>query len=112
MLALKKTADLIYSGSYDSVSRVYDSACGSAPCSGPKMWLIDIDTKDEHTLQTTALQLAALNVEVKAIVPSLHGNHILTTPFPVIGLQKLKDVAVLKDAMVILYLCLTETDRV
>lgn len=103
LMALKKTADLIYNGDYDAVKNVYDSACGTATCVRRKKWLIDIDTKDEGTLRETSKRLKDLNVSIDAIIPTLHGTHILVAPFSLNDFQKMQDVDVVKDGMVLLY---------
>jgi hypothetical protein len=106
LLALKKTADLIYNKQYDAVKNVYEHACGNAGgFKQDKLWMVDIDTREKQTLDKVLQQLENLESNVRLVLPSKHGVHVLMTPFPLNKFSDIEDVSILKQGMPILYAC-------
>lgn len=102
LLVLKKAADLIYEKQYDAVKNVYDYACGNAPSFGSKLWMIDIDTKDDGVFKAVLDRLNGIGVPVLHVVHTLNGKHVLTRPFPCNKFEPLPDVSVIKHAITVL----------
>lgn len=105
LLALKKTAELIYDNNYDGVSKVYEHACGNAPTLGQKLWLIDIDTQDSTTITKVKHILSKLNAVIRLELPSKTGMHMITLPFPTQMFPKIEHVDIIKHGVTILYAC-------
>lgn len=103
LLALKKTAEHIYNNEYDAVRKVYDYACGNSTNLGQKLWLIDIDTQDENTINQVRTNLIQLNATIQIELPSKTGLHIITHPFPSNMFPKIENVDVLKHGLTVLY---------
>lgn len=101
--ALKKTAELIYDGQFDAVRHVYDSACASSKSIGVKLWLIDIDVKSDEVVDCTQKAVIELGGEIRAVLPTRCGTHLITTPFPLNKLEVRPDVTILKRAQTLLY---------
>lgn len=105
LLALKKTADLIYNNEFDAVKNAYDYACGNVCCLGQKKWLIDIDTLDTDTVREVCSQVTELGAEVVLQVPSKNGVHLVTTPFAVNKFKTTENVDIQKHhALTLLYM--------
>ena len=105
LLALNKTADLIYNAEYDAVRNVYDHSVGNASCLGEKVWLIDVDTQDTGVLQQVCSQVKELGADIRLQVPSRNGFHVITTPFPVNKFNDIDDVDIQKhQARTLLYM--------
>lgn len=71
---------------WKNIKSVIDSACGqTGACDGNKTWIIDVDTKDMEVV--TRLQYIVnhcnpmVGDKVKDVIPTVHGYHILTSPF-------------------------------
>jgi hypothetical protein len=108
LLALKKTAELIYTGDHAAVKNAYDHACGNVGTLGKTtLWLVDVDTRDPDKLRVVLEVVTQLGGEVRLVLPTFAGHHVLTTPFP---LNRFRDerlpadeVTVLKRGLVLAY---------
>jgi acyl-CoA-binding protein len=71
-------------GNYNCVSRIYNSICGQVK-GKDKIWLIDIDTKDEEyikLIKNDLVNVKPIGVEkMITIIPSKSGYHLITKPF-------------------------------
>ena len=80
---------------WKDVKSVIDSACGqTGACDGNKVWLVDLDSKDENQIElikSAVNQCPPFNYEDKvvAVVPTKSGYHILTHPFNKMDFKKL-----------------------
>lgn len=81
LYALKKTADHIYNREYHAVRNVYDDAVGNSSCIGRKLWLVDIDVNDQNVVDKVYLALEELESEIKLVLRTKNGFHIICTPF-------------------------------
>lgn len=98
LYALKKTADHIANKEYDAVKNVYLDACGNSPILYTKLWMIDIDTKCEDTLNVVKLRLPG-----SQCVPTQNGYHLVCFPFPFNKWDPIKDTEVIKHCVTLLY---------
>lgn len=103
LLTLKKVADHIFNKEYDAVKNAYEFACGNASGFNSKLWLVDIDTKEQQTIDLVSKQLISLGSEIKLTLNSKNGCHILMTPFPLNKFDPIADVSIIKHGMTILY---------
>jgi hypothetical protein len=103
LLALKKTAELIYNLEYDAVRKVYDHACGNARCIGSKLWLIDIDVVCPQVVENVLRQMQELRADVVLQLKTKNGWHLLVTPFPLNKFAKIQDVDVIKHGITLLF---------
>jgi hypothetical protein len=118
----KKIADILISGHYRSIHKVYNSMCHSHPKpGGEKRWLIDIDWvdiatpfdfKDKPQYGMVKYDLMTLQADTKVepmlvSIPTLNGEHLITKSFNV---KKFRDKypsfskdTVKKDSPTLLY---------
>lgn len=94
MKGLELMSHLIAHEEYDKFRTLFESACGqSGACDGNKMWIIDIDTKNEKIIteiEDIVNQCEPLNKKkIINIIPTVNGYHFITTPF---NKQKFKDL--------------------
>lgn len=71
---------------YRDVKTIVDSACGqTGACDKNKTWIVDVDTKDEDEVKTIIDVIEQCEPfdgqKVVAIIPTLHGFHIISKPF-------------------------------
>lgn len=86
MKGLELMAHLVAHEEYHTFRSIFETACGqTGACDGKKTWIIDVDTKDDGELNeiiSILNQCAPFDVDkVVAIIPTPHGNHIITRPF-------------------------------
>ena len=107
--ALTELATIIRSDQYVHLPALFTSVAGSVNADPQKTWVIDIDTADEAVAAEVAdfidrLEPTAVERKLKLVVPTLHGKHLITSPF---HLQKFKmrfpDIDVHKDNPTLLY---------
>lgn len=94
MKGLELMSHLIAHEEYHKFRTLFESACGqSGACDGNKMWIIDIDTKNEKIIteiEDIVNQCEPLNKKkIINIIPTVNGYHFITTPF---NKQKFKDL--------------------
>lgn len=104
LYAMKKTAELIYNGDYDVVKNVYNDSCGNSKCIGQKLWMIDIDSKEINTINKVKEQLLSLESEIRLILDTKNGVHIICTPFPLNKWESIDNVDIIKHATTLLYI--------
>ena len=68
------------------VKTIIDSACGqTGACDKNKTWVVDVDTKDDDELETIKNVINQCEPfdtkKVVAVIPTLHGYHIISKPF-------------------------------
>jgi len=78
---IKRAIDDIDSGNY-VLQYLYEKVIGKA-VSKKKRWMVDVDTKDELSLNSivSCIHLVSPDIRIIEIVPTYNGFHILTTPF-------------------------------
>lgn len=86
MKGLELMAHLVAHEEYHTFRSIFETACGqTGACDGKKKWIIDVDTKDTDELKeivSVLAQCAPLDIDkVIDIIPTPHGNHIITRPF-------------------------------
>jgi hypothetical protein len=105
LLALKKISDQIYSEQYDTIHKVYDSAC--ATCTpinkNTKYWMIDVDDKNTETIDNIMTQLNELKATNIHMIPTKNGFHIITNPFNVSLFKNIVNVEIKKQSDILLY---------
>ena len=88
----KAYIDLVLENRCDQGHRIYDHCCGISPKKGvKKMWIVDVDTKDEELAADVLMSInkckSANKINddtydnVVAIVPTLNGFHLITCGF-------------------------------
>jgi len=93
-LTLKKVTDCLISETYQSVSSVYNSACGQTSTDAEKLWIVDIDTEDAHIIENVIhhIELCSSKLNTKTekiganvidIIKTINGCHLITIPFNV-----------------------------
>ena len=121
---LKTLADYIYSDQYDKLNGLFVSECGKHSA-GDKRWILDIDNPSipfEHVKRVcdvfcdTSHDIEPVGCKLIGAVPTKHGFHLITSPFDLRELPKIKDtlagllwtdnldIELKKDAMVNLYI--------
>lgn len=96
--------------------RVWDHVAGKYPAKGHKLkWMLDIDTKDERTLNriidtvTYCSDIRKSNTQILDEIPTLSGYHLITTGFDLnlfkqeLEIRKLDSVDHQKDGNTLLY---------
>lgn len=85
---LVKIANQMENKNFYDVRKSYDSVCGNYHAEMDKRWLIDIDTKDEATIEpimsfVTSLQAQVQNkdYQILARLETKNGWHLITNPF-------------------------------
>ena len=86
MKSLELLARDIAMDEFKSARSIVDSACGqTGACDKEKTWVVDVDTKDMNeveTIKSVIAQCEPFNVEkTVALIPTLHGYHIISKPF-------------------------------
>lgn len=80
---LKKTTDLLYSGMHKAMRSVFDKSIGYYQ--DTKMWVVDIDSKDENLLLETKNEIELCSSmfpqKVRATIPTPNGYHLICYPF-------------------------------
>lgn len=104
LLALKKIAELIYEEHYEAVKNVYEYACGNVAAYGKKLWVIDVDTKDDSTLEIVKRKLEEFVVDIKIMLETKHGFHFITDTFALNKFGNIENVEVKKHGHTILYI--------
>lgn len=85
--SLAELARMVSNEEYKHILSLIDSSCGQVgSCkSGCSYWIVDIDSKDEDTVEyvkSIIEQCEPLDTEkVVMTVPTLHGYHLVTKPF-------------------------------
>lgn len=103
--AMQVLSDKIMNLSYETVKSTYSTACGRSHNETKKVWIVDIDEKDEYVVE----RIAEIIGEIKGspiitVLPTLNGFHILTNPFNTkIFATKVKDIDLHKDNPTLLY---------
>ncbi|MBQ6097898.1 MAG: hypothetical protein IJK99_09145 [Bacteroidales bacterium] len=107
--ALTELATIIRSDQYVHLPALFTSVAGSTNADTEKKWIIDIDTQDDALAAEVAdfingLEPTTIERKLKLVVSTLHGVHLITTPF---NLQRFKerfpDIDVHKDNPTLLY---------
>lgn len=92
--------------------RIWDHACGiERDHNYPKLWLLDVDSKDPDYIWRVLKVLFECRGEpkVKLHIPTLHGYHLITTGFDcgqfqqLLKIEKLNPVDIHKDNPTLLY---------
>ena len=98
--SLKEMADLVLNRDFYQSKSVFDSVCGkfsnedSYNHERGKLWLIDIDTKDEESIKEVSDFIKTLKRgkttfgEIVLSVPTKNGVHLITTTFDLITFRK------------------------
>lgn len=69
----------IFNEEYSHIYKAFNTACGhKESISGNKLWLIDVD--NEELLEDYEYLVLP---NIRALIPTVHGYHIITTPFRV-----------------------------
>lgn len=99
---LKILAEKISSEEFNSCHRVYDHACGIV-CSEDKnkKWIIDVDTKEQSSIEEVERHLKEIEVEFLIKIPTKNGYHYIVRPFDKRKLKLLIDLH--KDNGTLLY---------
>jgi hypothetical protein len=71
---------------WKTIKSTVESACGqTGACDGNKTWVLDIDTKDQNELNNIVdfvnQCVPFVENKVVAVIPTVHGNHLITKPF-------------------------------
>lgn len=84
-LVLQKVTTALINKTYRSIKSIYDTACNEHTIEVDKLWLIDVDIKNEEILEEIMQQINCCNSEFEEIViktiPTLNGWHIITHKF-------------------------------
>lgn len=104
---LRRLSEYIEDGFYEgSITKVFDSCTASSSINKSlgieKYWIIDIDTKDHGTLNQVRGSINPDNV--RELLESKSGYHLLVTPFNVMGFSKINDVEIKKDCLTNLFI--------
>ena len=84
MILMKECLSMLENESCNKLFSKLDSAAGQ--CTGDKKtrtFLLDIDSKDEKILAWMKDTIKSLSGEVKAVIPTVNGYHVISTPFNV-----------------------------
>lgn len=106
---IQELSTCVLTGEYSRVQDKFFSACGQIGTRHKKLWIVDIDTKDETTVNEVAafietLEPTANTSKVFLKVPTKNGVHLLTTPFNVKKFSDTyKDIDVHKNTFTLLY---------
>lgn len=108
--SLKKLTEYIISENYSAAKSAFLSAAGEFHSQENKIWIVDIDTKDENYISSVRDIISRCHCEINVTfgvlmeVPTVAGVHILCYPF---NLQRFKsyypDMDVHKDNPTLLY---------
>lgn len=93
VILMKECLSMIENENCNSLFSKLDSAAGQ--CSGEKStrtFLLDVDTKDKGIVNYLEDVIKACNGEVKAILPTVNGYHVISSPFNVQDFNKLLDL--------------------
>lgn len=112
--ALKKMADCLIEETYKSATSIYNSACGETSSNTEKFWIVDIDVKDEETINKIISEVnlcnsrftGSIETNVIDIIPTLNGKHLLTVPFNMKQLEPficIQPLDIHKSANTVLY---------
>lgn len=77
---MSKVAKLIEDSNYKAVKRAYASAAGEVNSAIHRRWIVDVDTKDEWSLQRV-IELVKLYNPILAQIPTVNGFHFVVNPF-------------------------------
>lgn len=104
---LRRLSEYIEDGHYEgSITKVFDSCTSSSSIDKSlgieKYWIIDIDTKDKYTLDQVRGSINPDNI--RELLESKSGYHLLTTPFNLMGFSKIPDVEIKKDCLTNLFI--------
>ena len=80
---LVKISNQILNKDFENVKNAYESVTGAASCVGQKVWVVDIDTKDEEEIKfaKSAVIVCDPGPAVLMEVPTKNGVHLITEPF-------------------------------
>ena len=123
-LILRKLADNLYTGNIINPWHMFNSACGELQ-GVEKLWVVDVDSKDREVLDFIKLEIDFIWVSTHpqdcgkaresawllAMIPTLNGCHLITTPFNLREFSKrFPDVEVKKNGLTALYVpqCICE----
>lgn len=98
---LENIAHTMMSKDFNHINKCYDRACGSSHNDKIKKWILDIDenVKSEfiHKLSNELHELRPEGDKILAVIPSLSGIHIITTPFDLSAFKSDKIDEIHKD---------------
>lgn len=107
---LKKIAELMHNKAFTKIYRAWNTACG-VHNGGDRIWLLDIDSKDEsfkirHSLIKFIRQKEPKNKrKILAEIPSKNGFHLITRCFDLRGFkEEFPDIEIHKNNPVNLYI--------
>lgn len=105
---LRMIADSIASEQYN-IRNCYQSACGRFSSDPEKKWIIDVDTKDESTIQHIKYCISLCqpkNQIIYDIINTKNGVHIITSPFNVQDFRKnyKEELGIHKNNPTVLYI--------
>ena len=82
LYTLKELTDSIINEQYTAAKKAYNSVCGQYT-TGDKKWIVDVDTKDENYIikVTQEINKCMPGNNVKALISTINGYHIITHPF-------------------------------
>lgn len=108
-LVVKKSLDYIFEGKETLMDKVVES-CAAESIPKNKLWVIDIDTTDEGAISRIMEGVerceSGYGINIKAVVPTLNGVHLITHPFNVKQIEPLMcdyDFKVEKNRFTLLY---------
>lgn len=110
VLLMRECLSMMENDDFSKVESKLASAAGQ--CSGSKdrrMFLVDVDTKDSSTLELVLSLIEAVAPEAKHwTMPTVHGYHVVSTPFDVkkfndLGGRLLKNVEIKHNCPALLY---------
>lgn len=106
---IQELTTCVLNNEYSRVQDKFFSACGQLGTKHKKLWIVDIDTKDEEYIDEVANfinSLEPISDESKIVlrVPTKNGMHLLSTPFNIKKFsEQYKDIDVHKNTFTLLY---------
>lgn len=90
---MKELSDLIINKDFYHAKSVFNSVCGKYSIGGKKkLWVIDIDTKDEYTINKISKFIKTLQPldteKVVMTVPTVNGVHLISKTFDLMSFKK------------------------
>lgn len=110
-ITLENVAKQLRLGTYNNIYKAYNTACGGLENkNGDKLWVVDIDTKDNNILSKYSGIIKEINNEVIIdYIPTKNGFHIITKGFNVelfkqkCSMYKLPNVDIQKNNPTLLF---------
>lgn len=104
---MKTLADLMHNKNFKRVRRAWNTACG-VHNGGDKVWLLDIDTKDDEFLRRVSDWVTVQQPEgpnIIGLIPSRSGYHLITRGFDLRGFaEQFPEVEIHKNNPTNLYI--------